>query len=147
MCPSPYAFKHNSSAFISCYDKNKFPFKTRKKVVTSKPKLSAVICLEMLLVTICFLLQIHSTTYVLMWIIPKYCTDKATSKSYDALHDLIPSSLFKNVKKPWRSATFSTVANFSLNFTKGIAPPWVFSRFLNCRYGTKPQSVSDTIVS
>ena len=48
---------------------------------------------------------------------------------HDALRDLIPFVQFKKREKhPWKSDTFSKVAEFC-NVTKSITPPWVFFTF------------------
>ena len=45
-------------------------------------------------------------------------------------------------KHSWGSVTFSSVAGFSLNFTKSSTPLWLFSRFLNRINGTKSRKAS-----
>ena len=61
----------------------------------------------------------------------------------DALRDLVPSVQLKKCEKhSWGSVTFSSVAGFSLNFTKSSTPLWLFSCFLNCINGTKSRKAS-----
>ena len=46
----------------------------------------------------------------------------------DVLSDLVPFVLFKKREKhPWKSITFSKVAES--NFTESNTPPWVFFMF------------------
>ena len=75
---------------------------------------------------------------------------------YGALRDLVPCAQFKEREKhPFRSVTFSKVAGLlaklqveARNFTKSTLLRGCFSRFLNCRNGTKSRKaphISKTI--
>ena len=57
----------------------------------------------------------------------------------DALQDLVPFVQFeKREKHPWRSVTFSKVPGFNMQlYWKQCSSVSFFSRFLNCRNGTK----------
>ena len=79
--------------------------------------------------------------------ISRYKDIKITTKC-GGLHDLVPFAQFKKREKhPWKSVNFSRVAGFKpATLPKLTLLHGFFSRFLNCKNGTKLRNAPQMVI-